>query len=65
MIRVKQFVAGSCLSYMLETQKEALIIDAHISLKEQYKSFIKKKKLKLKFIVDTHTHADHFSLAAV
>ena len=65
MIKVKQFIAGSCLSYVLETEKEALIIDAHISLKDEYVSFLKKRKLKLKFIIDTHTHADHFSLAAV
>jgi len=65
MIKVKQFIAGSCLSYVLETGKEALIIDAHISLKDEYVNFLKKRKLKLKFIIDTHTHADHFSLAAV
>ncbi len=65
MIKVKQFIAGSCLSYVLETEKEALIIDAHISLKDEYVIFLKKRKLKLRFIIDTHTHADHFSLAAV
>ena len=65
MIKVKQFIAGSCLSYVLEAEKEALIIDAHISLKDEYMDFLKKRHLKLKFIIDTHTHADHFSLAAV
>ncbi|MDD5568658.1 MAG: rhodanese-like domain-containing protein, partial [Candidatus Omnitrophica bacterium] len=41
------------------------VIDPHISLLDQYSAYLKKNKLKLKFIVDTHTHADHFSLAAV
>ena len=65
MIKVKQFIAGSCSSYVLESEKEAIIIDAHISLKDGYMDFLKKRHLKLKFIIDTHTHTDHFSLAAV
>jgi glyoxylase-like metal-dependent hydrolase (beta-lactamase superfamily II) len=65
MIKVKQYIAGSCLSYALESGKEALIIDPHISLKDEYVTFLTKRKLQLKYIVDTHTHADHFSLAAI
>lgn len=64
-IMMKQFVAGSCYSYILSSRDEALIIDPHISMQEEYTGYLKKKGLKLKFIVDTHTHADHFSLAAV
>lgn len=62
---VKQFVAGSCYSYILSSRDEALIIDPHINMQEEYASYLKKKGLSLRFIVDTHTHADHFSLAAV
>lgn len=62
---LKQFNAGSCYSYILSSQDEALIIDPHISLLEEYANYLKKNKYKFKFIVDTHTHADHFSLAAV
>ncbi|MBP7835991.1 MAG: MBL fold metallo-hydrolase [Candidatus Omnitrophica bacterium] len=61
----KQFSAGSCYSYILNSGSEALIIDPHISLQEEYEGYLKKKKLNLRFIVDTHTHADHFSLAAI
>jgi glyoxylase-like metal-dependent hydrolase (beta-lactamase superfamily II)/rhodanese-related sulfurtransferase len=61
----KQFIAGSCYSYILSSQIEALIIDPHISLKQEYKKYLDKNHLVLKAIVDTHTHADHFSLAAV
>jgi len=63
--KLKQFAAGSCFSYILDSQAEALIIDPHISLLEEYAGYLAKGKLNLKFIVDTHTHADHFSLAAV
>ena len=62
---VKQFNAGSCYSYVLSSKEEALVIDPHISLLDQYSAYLDKNKLKLKFVVDTHTHADHFSLAAV
>lgn len=63
--KFKQFAAGSCYSYILSSQNESLIIDPHISLSEEYAGYLAKEKLSLKFIMDTHTHADHFSLAAV
>lgn len=62
---IKQFVAGSCYSYILDSDSEALIIDPHISLLEEYRGYLEKKRLSLKLVIDTHTHADHFSLAAV
>ena len=62
---IKQFIAGSCYSYILSSASEALIIDPHISLPQEYKKYLTKNKLTLKFIIDTHTHADHFSSAAV
>ncbi len=61
----KQFIAGSCYSYILTSRSEALVIDPHISLLDEYSEYLAKNKLTLKFVVDTHTHADHFSLAAV
>lgn len=64
-IIVKQFAAGSCYSYILNSENEALIIDPHISMEEVYRNYLNKKRLVLKMIIDTHTHADHFSLAAV
>lgn len=64
-LNVKQFIAGSCYSYILDSNKEAFIIDPHISLLEEYKRYLDKEHLNLKFIADTHTHADHFSLAVV
>ena len=62
---IRQFIAGSCYSYILSSKDEALIIDPHISLLDEYKKYLTKNRLTLKLIVDTHTHADHFSLAAV
>jgi len=62
---LKQFIAGSCYSYIVSSAGEALVIDPHISLLDEYSEYLKKNKLTPKFIIDTHTHADHFSLAAV
>lgn len=64
-METKQFMAGSCYSYILSSGGEALIVDPHISIEEDYINYLTKRRLILKFIVDTHTHADHFSLAAV
>lgn len=62
---VKHFAAGSCYSYIISSEKQALIIDPHISLIDKYKQYLSSNGLTLKYIVDTHTHADHFSGAAV
>jgi glyoxylase-like metal-dependent hydrolase (beta-lactamase superfamily II)/rhodanese-related sulfurtransferase len=62
---LKQFAAGSCYSYILSSASEALIVDPHISLPREYGEYLAKNRLVLRYIVDTHTHADHFSAAAV
>lgn len=62
---IKQFAAGSCYSYIVNSGNEAIVIDPHISLFDSYTNYLKKYNLGIKYIIDTHTHADHFSLAAV
>ncbi len=62
---IKQFAAGNCYSYVSGSRGEALIIDPHVSLLEEYRAYLGREKLVLKTIIDTHTHADHFSLSAV
>lgn len=62
---IRQFTAGSCYSYIVSSGSEAIVIDPHISLFDSYTSYLKKHNLGIKYIIDTHTHADHFSLAAV
>lgn len=49
-----------CLSYLLENNSEAIVIDASLDT-EVYTSIVKKNNWKIKYVVDTHIHADHFS----
>jgi glyoxylase-like metal-dependent hydrolase (beta-lactamase superfamily II) len=65
-LNLVRFNADDCLSYLLyctET-KEALIIDPTFP-EEKFIETLESKGLTLKFIIDTHTHADHASAGAV
>ena len=62
---VISFAAGNFYSYFIVDGGEAVIVDPHITLVEEYQRRLKKKNLSLVGIVDTHTHADHISSAAV
>jgi glyoxylase-like metal-dependent hydrolase (beta-lactamase superfamily II) len=58
-----QFRAGGCLSYLVgcERSHEAALVDPELSLLERYLGEASSAGLRLKYLVDTHTHADHFS----
>ena len=62
---VKQFKAGFCFSYVLASDGQAVLIDPHITMVRTYRDHLAKKGLALQAIVDTHTHADHLSAAAM
>ena len=62
---VKQIQAGSCFSYVLASDGQAVLIDPHITKVQAYRDHLRKGKLTLTAIIDTHTHADHLSSAAV
>jgi glyoxylase-like metal-dependent hydrolase (beta-lactamase superfamily II) len=62
---VNSFVAGNCYSYIISDNGQALIVDPHISLAKIYSKKLLSKGLSLVGIVDTHTHADHISSAAL
>jgi glyoxylase-like metal-dependent hydrolase (beta-lactamase superfamily II) len=62
---VQQIASGPCFSYLLESDGQALIIDPHITKVDYYRHLIRKSNIKLAGIIDTHTHADHISSAAI
>ena len=49
-LKSKQFIAGSCYSYILSSSGEALIIDPHISLLDEYSEYLNARNLNLKYI---------------
>ncbi len=55
-----------CRGYLLADQssKEALALDVHLDLVHDMAARVKAEGWKLRYVVDTHTHADHPSGAA-
>ncbi len=49
-----------CLSYIIASDKEAIIIDASLPV-EVYAQLVIEHKLSIKYIIETHIHADHLS----
>jgi glyoxylase-like metal-dependent hydrolase (beta-lactamase superfamily II) len=50
------------LSYLItNSEKEAILIDPSFDLAQKIVLYIKQNHLQLKYILDTHTHADFFS----
>lgn len=59
----EQIATGGCQSYLVgcETTRAAALIDPELSRIDHYKGLLSRHGLALKYVVDTHTHADHFS----
>lgn len=53
-------IGKGCLSYLIESNGEAAIIDTNRMI-DQYESFIDEKNITIKALFDTHLHADHIS----
>jgi glyoxylase-like metal-dependent hydrolase (beta-lactamase superfamily II)/rhodanese-related sulfurtransferase len=61
----EQIASGGCQSYLLgcsDTCAGALI-DPEISQIDRYLAIASRAALRIRFVIDTHTHADHFSAA--
>lgn len=52
--------ARGCLSYIAASGPDAVVIDPlrHV---DRYLEFARRKQLKIRFVLDTHAHADHLS----
>lgn len=64
---LEQFRSGGCLSYLVGCEKRcsAVLIDPEIGLVDRYVASCARHGLQLHYLVDTHTHADHFSASRV
>jgi glyoxylase-like metal-dependent hydrolase (beta-lactamase superfamily II)/rhodanese-related sulfurtransferase len=49
-----------CLSYILASGNEAIAVDASLPI-EAYQEILQKESLVLKYVIETHIHADHLS----
>jgi glyoxylase-like metal-dependent hydrolase (beta-lactamase superfamily II)/rhodanese-related sulfurtransferase len=56
---------GGCRSYLIGCPKScvAAVIDPEISQIERYRGLASRDGLSIRYAIDTHTHADHFSAA--
>ncbi len=60
--KIYQFnrIGKGCLSYLVESDGEAAIIDT-ARMTSTYQEFAKQNQLTIKHLIDTHLHADHIS----
>ena len=60
--QIRQFrrTGKGCLSYMIISNDEAIIVDASLPI-EIYQDVLVKEKLKVRHVIETHIHADHLS----
>jgi glyoxylase-like metal-dependent hydrolase (beta-lactamase superfamily II)/rhodanese-related sulfurtransferase len=59
----EHFSVGGCQSYLIGCAEScaAALIDPEISLIDRYLAFAARDGLRIHYLIDTHTHADHFS----
>jgi glyoxylase-like metal-dependent hydrolase (beta-lactamase superfamily II)/rhodanese-related sulfurtransferase len=59
----EQIVAGGCRSYLIGCDETcaAAVIDPEISQIDRYLALAARDGLRIHHVIDTHTHADHFS----
>jgi glyoxylase-like metal-dependent hydrolase (beta-lactamase superfamily II) len=59
----EQIATGGCQSYLVGCKDKcvATLIDPEISQLDRYQGLLTQHGLRLRYVIDTHTHADHFS----
>ncbi|MFZ4603018.1 MAG: MBL fold metallo-hydrolase [Caulobacterales bacterium] len=61
----EQVATGGCQSYLIgcPTTRAAALIDPELHQIDRYTALANQLGVRIKYVVDTHTHADHFSAA--
>ncbi len=61
----EQLRSGGCLSYLVGCDQTCagVIVDPALELVDRYVALATEKGLRVRYVIDTHTHADHFSAA--
>ncbi len=61
----EQIRSGGCLSYLIgcDDSCAAMIVDPHLDQLDRYIALATDRGMRIHYVVETHTHADHFSAA--
>jgi glyoxylase-like metal-dependent hydrolase (beta-lactamase superfamily II)/rhodanese-related sulfurtransferase len=61
----EQIATGGCQSYLLgcSDTRAAILIDPNLAQMDRYLGMAARDGLRIRYVLDTHTHADHFSAA--
>lgn len=61
----EQIRSGGCLSYLIgcDDSCAALIVDPHLEQLDRYVALVAERGMRVHYVAETHTHADHFSAA--
>lgn len=61
----EQIRSGGCLSYLIGCDKRcaAILVDPHLDQIDRYLALTSDRGMRVHYVVETHTHADHFSAA--
>ena len=61
----EQIATGGCQSYLLgcDETHAAILIDPNLQQIDHYLGLAARDGLRIRYVLDTHTHADHFSAA--
>ncbi|HEV8550175.1 MAG TPA: MBL fold metallo-hydrolase [Polyangiaceae bacterium] len=59
----EQIRHGGCLSYLIgcDTTRSAIVVDPELDEADRYLTLAAEKGLRIRYVLDTHTHADHFT----
>lgn len=61
----EQIRSGGCLSYLVgcDDSCAAMLVDPHLDQLDRYLALATERGMRIHYVVETHTHADHFSAA--
>ena len=61
----EQIATGGCQSYLIgcDDTCAAALIDPELSQIDHYIALASRDGVRIRYVIDTHTHADHFSAA--
>ena len=59
----EQIATGGCRSYLIGCEQScaAALIDPELSQIDRYLALAAQHGVRIRYVIDTHTHADHFS----